>query len=389
MSVQGDTMATVDKPVIPFRLVEWNVAMSLHTKVQLLAALNPDVAVLPESANTDATRCALAEIGATSAQWVGGNPNKGLSVVTFHGWRAQIDDSYDAGYQWVMPVRIDGPAHVRLLAVWDMNHRGSGHLSARQLGACRASISHYEEFLSAPADLTLISGDFNNSVHWDKPSKKAKFGDFMDYLENRQFISAYHTAVGAKRGSEPHPTLWWMKNATTTYHIDYTFLSRANVIKSVAVGTYADWIDHSDHSPMTIDIDVVAQSNPQTIAVSIGPLDDELRATASTEQLMSPTETADLMLFPLDPGTLPDMHCGVNGQPFVQEFRPTHFTARWTDNVLVEVRIWGPRLLQDGSLGKRELDHRWKSSRAAGGVNYAELPKLVAEQLIAYEARRN
>jgi hypothetical protein len=34
--------------------------------------------------------------------------------------------------------------------------------------------------ISAVVDMTVISGDFNNSVFWDKPSKGAKFGDFMD-----------------------------------------------------------------------------------------------------------------------------------------------------------------------------------------------------------------
>uniref|UniRef100_UPI0021F3A2DD hypothetical protein n=1 Tax=Mycolicibacterium gadium TaxID=1794 RepID=UPI0021F3A2DD len=133
-------------------------AMSLHSKTHLLASQNPTVAVLPESAHPDRTKASLDAIGASSVEWiVGGNPNKGLSVVAF-GWQLHIDDSYDPGYQWVMPVHVTGPAHIRLLAVWDMNHRGSGHQSARQMGACRASIPHYEEFLSGDADLVVISG---------------------------------------------------------------------------------------------------------------------------------------------------------------------------------------------------------------------------------------
>lgn len=38
---------------ITVRLVEWNVAMSLHTKADLVARLAPDIAVLPESAHPD------------------------------------------------------------------------------------------------------------------------------------------------------------------------------------------------------------------------------------------------------------------------------------------------------------------------------------------------
>lgn len=220
----------------PVRVVEWNVAMSLHTKAHMLAPMQPTVAVLPESAHPDRTRPALEAIGATSVQWIGGNPNKGLSVVAFNGWHLRIDESYDPGYQWVMPVHLTGPGHIRILAVWDMNHRGTGHLSARQLGACRASIPHYEGFLSGEADLVLISGDFNNSVYWDKPTELAKFGDFMDQLESRGFASAYHTHHGAARGEESHPTLWWMKNTDTTYHIDYAVVSPPTAIENVAMG---------------------------------------------------------------------------------------------------------------------------------------------------------
>ncbi|MCX5044077.1 endonuclease/exonuclease/phosphatase family protein [Aldersonia sp. NBC_00410] len=239
---------------INVRLVEWNVAMSLHRKAHLLASLKPTMAVLPESANTASTRTALEAIGASSVQWIGANPNKGLSVVAFNGWQLRIDDGYDPGYQWVMPVHLTGPANIRILAVWDMNHRGSGHPSARKMGACRSSLPHYEEFLSGDADLVLISGDFNNSVYWDKPTKRAKFGDFMDQLEVRGFVSAYHVHHGSARGAESHPTLWWMKNADTTYHIDYTFVSPSDAIEAVAMGAHADWIAHSDHSPMTVDL---------------------------------------------------------------------------------------------------------------------------------------
>jgi hypothetical protein len=38
-------------------------------------------------------------------------------------------------------------------------------------------------------------------------------------------------------------------------------------------------------------------------------------------------------------------------------------------------------VLQDGSLGKRELDHRWKNAHAAGGIDIADLPPLIADRL--------
>ncbi|MGV0872110.1 hypothetical protein [Mycolicibacterium sp. XJ879] len=385
---------------IPVRLVEWNVAMSLHTKAHLLAPLNPTVAVLPESAGTALAKNALQAVGATSVRWIGGNQNKGLFVAAFNGWQLAIDDEYDPGYQWVMPVHVTGPGHIRLLAVWDMNHRGTGHLSARQLGACRASIDHYEQFLSGPADLVIISGDFNNSVCWDKPAKRAKFGDFMDQLEARGFVSAYHHTRGCERGAEPNPTLWWTRNADKPYHIDYTFVSRPEAIDAVTVGAHTDWLAYSDHSPMAVDLRVTSsadssaaptpressQADAVNTVIPERSTDPASRGLSAAPDLPARPSDNKLTRFQLEPGSLPDMLCGVNGEGFVQAFRPTSFTAEWSSGVLVEVRIWGPRVLQDGSLGKRDLDHRWKRAKAGGGIDIIDLPPLVADRLRSSDA---
>jgi hypothetical protein len=383
------------------RLVEWNVAMSLQRKAHLLASLEPTIAILPESAHPDRTGQALAAIGATSTQWIGSNPNKGLLVAAFDGWTLRIDDSYDPGYQWVMPVHLSGPRDIRLLAVWDMNHRGDGHDAAKRLGACRASMTNYEEFLSGASDLTVISGDFNNSVYWDTPTKRARFGDFMDDMEVRGFASAYHSHHGSARGAEPHPTLWWMKNIDRTYHIDYTFVSHPATIKAVAMGAHADWIAHSDHSPMTVDLlvdhigtprpkpaaepSVVNHGSPQfTRQATSRPIRDPGYAAVEDHLPMSRTKGRSEMRFAIEAETLSDMVCGVNGDALAQAFRPTHVTAEWRNGVLAEVRIWGPRVLNDGSLGKRLLDHRWHDVRGSGPVRYGDLPAAVADRLRSY-----
>lgn len=159
-----EIVCSVATEPVSVRLVEWNVAMSLQSKTHLLVPLKPTVAILPESAHPDRTWSALQAIGATSVQWIGGNANKGLLAVAFDGWNLRIDDNYDPGYQWVMPLHLSGPMNLRVLAVWDMGNRGSGYESARKLGACRASVEHYSAFLSGECDLAVISGDFKNSV---------------------------------------------------------------------------------------------------------------------------------------------------------------------------------------------------------------------------------
>lgn len=92
--------------------------------------------------------------------------------------------------------------------------------------------------------------------------------------------------------------------------------------------------------------------------------------------------------FELERDSLRVMKCGAcddeaKGIRRVQEFRPDYFTADWSDGVLVQVRVWGPRVLDDGSLGDRDLDYRWKKTSACP-IKYTDLPRPVARRLLAY-----
>lgn len=88
--------------------------------------------------------------------------------------------------------------------------------------------------------------------------------------------------------------------------------------------------------------------------------------------------------FDLAAGELDDMVCGNNGMNFNQVFRPSYFTADWSDGSLAVVRIWGPRLLQDGSTRLRMLDHCWRRSLTNGPIDINSLPATVARRLRAY-----
>ncbi|KAA0098923.1 hypothetical protein CIW49_13685 [Mycolicibacterium sp. P1-18] len=187
-----------------------------------------------------------------------------------------------------------------------------------------------------------------------------------------------------------------MKNVATTYHIDYTFVSRAEAVEAVTVGTHKEWLAHSDHGPMTVDLRVSSVLDHATEPLVTGnansrgqPVARRYRAAASsalpTEKETQLRGTPD-MRFPIESGALPDMTCGVNGENFVQRFRPTYFTADWRKGFLVQVRIWGPRAFDDGTTGQRHLDHRWKHTPARGPVRYVDLPPQIASRLRAYNA---
>ena len=55
-----------------------------------------------------------------------------------------------------------------------------------------------------------------------------------------------------------------------------------------------------------------------------------------------------------------DMACGVNGVAYQKWFRPTHIDVEFDPKGVVETRIYGRQIKQDGSLGLGILDHRWR-----------------------------
>ena len=66
---------------------------------------------------------------------------------------------------------------------------------------------------------------------------------------------------------EPEATLFWQKNAGKPYHIDYLYTPAAwrPSIRSVAVGSAADWLSHSDHAPLVMDVDLPNAAVPTPI----------------------------------------------------------------------------------------------------------------------------
>jgi hypothetical protein len=99
--------------------------------------------------------------------------------------------------------------------------------------------------------------------------------------------------------------------------------------------------------------------------------------------------------FPVEPGSLREsMRCGavtdqINGIVRAKDFQPTYFTADWTDGVLVQVRLWGPQILSDGTLGERDLDYRWKKTGTTGPIRYPDLPGPLRRRLLDYNVEMN
>jgi endonuclease/exonuclease/phosphatase family metal-dependent hydrolase len=103
------------------------------------------------------------------------------------------------------------------------------------------------------SEKVIISGDFNNSVIWDKGNKDSNFRNTNAVLESMGFKSSYHKLNNEDFGQEECATLFHTKKRDKTYHIDYVFLKGLNP-KKIEIGSYDDWIKLSDHVPVIVEI---------------------------------------------------------------------------------------------------------------------------------------
>ncbi|HLZ27356.1 MAG TPA: endonuclease/exonuclease/phosphatase family protein [Chloroflexota bacterium] len=245
------------------RLVAWNCRSGIHRKLEALHALAPDVAIIPECCNLEILARKAPGLAPTSALWIGANPNKGLGVFSFGPHHLERDDAYDPSISYALPVRVSGLGPDRtgerfhLVALWA--HHGVVGTRMSTTGPTLQALAAYESFLLARP--SIVAGDFNNHVRWDKVGKAWNHANTVAAFERLGFVSAYHEFLGLEQGAEQHPTFYWRTRSADgpTYHIDYVFVPRASVgrLQSVAVGSRADWIATglSDHVPLILDFD--------------------------------------------------------------------------------------------------------------------------------------
>ena len=69
-------------------------------------------------------------------------------------------------------------------------------------------------------------------------------------------MSCYHTFYNEEHGKETIPTLYMYRHITKPYHVDYCFASNDLYTKKlkVEVGLACDYLGHSDHMPVIVEL---------------------------------------------------------------------------------------------------------------------------------------
>ena len=225
--------------------------MSLSRKLTAFMALQPDVAVVQEVSSADIA-------AHPQSCWVGNLPNKGLGAFALNDFRIRPHSAWDPRIEFVVPIEVTGPVDFILIAVWAMHGRAVQRIQERpNRWQLLQALDSYEALIRSQP--TVVAGDFNNAVQWDKVGKSSNHAVAVDRLESLGLASAYHAYHEVAQGRELDPTLYWTWNRTKTFHIDYIWLPRdwLPAIKRVDVGDHQTWVGGrlSDHVPLSVDID--------------------------------------------------------------------------------------------------------------------------------------
>ena len=222
-------------------ITTWNCNLKLQKKYEYIESLNSDITIIQECEK-------LKQDYFPGAQyfWTGIDEKKGLGVIVKKD-SAKVSSFYNKNLIHFLPICTD---EMNLLGVWAFNHRAKKY-GEHADGKTLEAIKYYYEWLQETPK-SIVAGDFNNSIIWDKQSNK-DFYNVNEKLESIGLSSAYHKLTSDDYGEEKRGTFYHTKNIQKQYHIDYIYTCGMD-LKSVNVGKPEDWVQYSDHCPITVEV---------------------------------------------------------------------------------------------------------------------------------------
>lgn len=237
------------------RFVVWNCAMALHRKALMLLSLEPDIAVVPESASPARLAAANALSVDWSTAWFGMNPNKGMLVLGRRGHPVEPTTPTEPDETVIGRVRTNGAANLDVLAVWNSTESSLYRAGA---GPLLRTLRRLTETGGPLPD--IIAGDFNGDPRLATGHLFRSHNSVLEWMDTNGYASGYHAHTGAAHGAEPEPTIYWVKRqkGVGECHCDFVFLSPRlrPALRSCFVGSYEEWIgaNGSDHAPVVVDL---------------------------------------------------------------------------------------------------------------------------------------
>ena len=217
--------------------------MNLVKKFELIEKYKPDIAIIQECEKLDKSYFPNSEYW-----WIGKDEKKGLGIIIFNK-SAKISNSYNENLIYFLPLQTD---EIKILGTWAYNHRAKQRFGDGFKGSVSDAINHYKDWLLQD-DKIMVSGDFNNSVLWDRGDNINNFKNINQKLNEFNFISAYHQTTKENFGEEKQSTLFHTKDKNKPYFIDYLYIKNI-IVNNFKIGDYEKWISFSDHMPLIVEL---------------------------------------------------------------------------------------------------------------------------------------
>ena len=230
------------------RLVSWNCNKKFREKFNYISKYNADLYIIQECENPNNFKNTPYGEWAKNSLWIGENPNSGLGIFGNSEIAISKLDWENHFLNYFLPCRINNTFD--LLGVW---------ASKPYIEAMVVYLSFNYHNIN---DKTIILGDFNSNVIWDKQHNIRSHSTLNKLMSEKGLVSAYHHYLNSDFGKEKDPTFYLHKNVNKPYHIDYCYC-KPEIIENFQIDIFGDWDTNkkllgfiSDHVPIIIDVDV-------------------------------------------------------------------------------------------------------------------------------------
>jgi len=241
------------------KIIEWNSQGAFRKKNEKILSLNPDILIVPECENEEKLKFGKLTPEPNDFFWYGDSPNKGIGIFSYSDYEFELLKEFNPKFRYVIPLKVTGENKSFILfAIWAMDNKENSE--ARYIGQIWLAINYYSDFLLNDSN-TILMGDFNSNKIWDYKERVGNHTDVVDKLKKKRIFSLYHKKMQLEYGKEKHPTFYMYRKIEKPYHIDYCFASEEiiNCGFDFSIGEVDDWIELSDHMPITIEFNKIYQ----------------------------------------------------------------------------------------------------------------------------------